>query len=340
MQVKRRGFTLVELLVVIAIIGILIALLLPAVQAAREAARRSQCTNNLKQLALAFHNYHDSNKCFPQSHYRIEYTSAWHGHGAFVSILPYIEQNALYDNWNWNVTYSSTGANQNPGTLVRVPAFLCPSDKLYPANRAGCNYAVCGGSDINFYNSRNTSGIFRPSDPKYHAGTGTSKNETRMADILDGTSNTIMLSEHFVGDNVRTMTSDSDIVRIGSPNFASRRLPTIAEVEAAAVACLAGDPQEQDSRSRNGRDWSAPYPSQTVFNTVAPPNWRAPSCAFGGNFGLAADRDGIFPARSRHPGGAVHAMGDASVHFITETVELKLYQYLGARNDGEPVQVP
>jgi len=147
----KTGFTLVELLVVIAIIGILIALLLPAVQAAREAARRSSCTNHMKQLALAFHNYYDSKKAFP----RVFYSSMgdnvtcagtcgcipWldcprRSPGPFVHILPYIEQQAVYSQWRWSCPFihgwngeAVAANNYSPPGNARIDTFVCPSDR-------------------------------------------------------------------------------------------------------------------------------------------------------------------------------------------------------------------
>jgi prepilin-type N-terminal cleavage/methylation domain-containing protein len=154
---RRSGFTLIELLVVIAIIAILIALLLPAVQQAREAARRSQCKNNLKQLGLALHNYHDVYNAFPQGHAQIQAripVASYEGRGLWVAILPYIEQTALYNLYN----FDAHGLAQVPAVLnSKIPAFICPSDRAWTAsNYGGVNYGGSVGSTPNFWgNSSN-----------------------------------------------------------------------------------------------------------------------------------------------------------------------------------------
>lgn len=211
---RRRGFTLVELLVVIAIIGILIALLLPAVQAAREAARRSQCSNSLKQIGLALHNYHDTHRVFPPGGLGVN-GAAW-----TVFILPYLEQKPAYDKMvfgdhtSWSMQGDGGIPNRNWAICndLRVPMLNCPSSPL-PTTRARTtdgatqglgaptsityqliNYVGIGGVVIDpttgvltgasgTYGTVNTTGILH----------GASK--TRFADILDGTSNTIMVGE-------------------------------------------------------------------------------------------------------------------------------------------------
>ena len=119
---------------------------------------------------------------------------------------------------------------------------------------------------------------------------------------------------------------------------AVRADPTL--VEAYGQTCTAASSTGEASLSQCGRDWGGPYPYQGVFNTIAPPNWKHPSCAYGGGFGLCADRSGAFPARSRHPGVANHGMGDGSVRSVSETVDLIVYQQAGARNDGGSSQLP
>jgi len=150
---KRRAFTLVELLVVIAIIGILIALLLPAVQAAREAARRSQCTNNLKQAGLAMHNYHSSTKALPA---RKSYSLSTRASG-WIALLPYLEQSALYQQFQAMTpplgaeasTYTHYPWAVAPSNNTTVPAVLCPSDPGNKSYTTACNYVFCVGDTCN-----------------------------------------------------------------------------------------------------------------------------------------------------------------------------------------------
>ncbi len=163
-----RGFTLIELLVVIAIIAILIALLLPAVQQAREAARRSQCRNNLKQLGLALHNYHDNFKMFPLSQLGgVTGQSDWRGHSAQTMILPYIDQAPLYNRYNMDVwAWWDTGKgppNDAAGGAAhaKIPAFRCPSNGSIANGRPGNNYVVCEGANGGMFNDGVAGGTTR-----------------------------------------------------------------------------------------------------------------------------------------------------------------------------------
>ncbi len=320
------GFTLVELLVVIAIIGILVALLLPAIQAAREAARRTQCDNKLKQLATAFHNYHDTYKKLPAYEYIPTSMGGnpWRGHGPFTMILPYMEQQAIFDQVNFNNAIDDGGINQS---LRSAKLYLCPSDMEYPdASFGGTNYAVCGGSRIDIYNnSAAGDGMFRRFT------------ETNFRDVTDGLSSTILLGEILKGDgNDGMKTVRSDVTQ--PLTVVAAASPTEAQVEQMGAQCDGALNAWQSSTA--GRDWMAGIPGTTVFNTVAPPNWKHPTCCTGGGFGWACDRDGIIPARSFHPGGVLVALGDASVRFVADSITLSVLQNMGSRGDGNPVQVP
>lgn len=230
---RKLGFTLVELLVVIAIIGILIALLLPAVQAAREAARRSQCTNNLKQLGLALHNYHDVNKAFPA----VGYARGWSdpagiaggandlaegpttlNHNSWVSLAPFYEQQAIYSAYNFRGAacgYIRNSARPLPGGIVdpaniavaktNLPIFRCPSDSWDPLNKVSTAYSPDGTAANRSYRTnydfsayKTVSSDFnwwpRLTDRRYKYMFSTNTCST-VADITDGTSNTVAVVE-------------------------------------------------------------------------------------------------------------------------------------------------
>ncbi|GAB6166713.1 DUF1559 domain-containing protein [Thermostilla marina] len=364
----RGGFTLVELLVVIAIIGILIALLLPAVQAAREAARRAQCTNNLKQLGLALQNYHDGHKCFP---YMSGGTQGAYGglpwgwqsnHGwrsGFVSMLPYMEQTALYQqimtgdptgttnkgqpvapeggwpHWGWSVW------NDSPDAL------LCPSDDGYPDKRGRDNsYVFCEGDQVD-----NALYTGRPRGMFGHLA------HVRVADIRDGTSNTIAMSEIVsqnqggVGDHGSPTTASANSVEkvkaIASGVGGLRDTPIVCRGTVAGSYFVAGTPLA----SRRGVKWTFGLPTYVGFTTVLPPN--DPACAES-NAGWGWDRNVVLPPSSRHPGGVNCLFADGSVHFIRETIDtgnLSARQYggpsvygvwgaLGSKAGQETAQIP
>lgn len=322
------GFTLVELLVVIAIIGILIALLLPAVQAAREAARRSQCTNNLKQYGLALHNYHDVYKTFPRTAYACANaacasgsgcTSWWKGYSVHSMLLPFIEQNAVYDQFDWGEP-----AVDNPNYALcratRINPFMCPSDSPYPDTSylGNTNYAVCLGACWgNTGNAVEQNGMFRRDW------------ETAMRDVRDGTSNTIMAGEILIGDGTGNTYTVGDVVysvaRVGPI-----QKPTQTDLETYGASCEAS---KANHHSHGGRAWIDCRSFETTFTAIAPPNWKWPDCT--------SDRWDAGPtlraARSQHPGGANHSLGDASVRFISETVNFDTYQALGTREGKEPI---
>jgi len=333
---RLSGFTLVELLVVIAIIGVLIALLLPAVQMAREAARRMSCTNNQKQLGLALHNYHDTYLTFPRYNQLAEEDDASSGYaqGPHVKLLPFIEQSAVYEqiktataNFYENVTSSESLVQNN-----RISAFVCPSDSVFPdsSRQGNCNYPLCVGSNLGWDISESRqNGVF------------CRRKETKFAEITDGTTNTIVVGEHLTGDGDGTLYRvESDVVR-GLPwsaNHSTSQGPiTKATLDAAGVAC---DGNKSNHSSFSALRWTRGTLEYVMFNTLATPNWKYPSCMSASSSGNHGSSTGIYVARSRHPGGVNFTLADGSVRFITETIDLTTYHALGSRNGGEVVQNP
>lgn len=337
---RTSGFTLVELLVVIAIIGILVGLLLPAVQAAREAARRMQCGNSVKQLALAYHNYESTFKSIPRTaslpfnaNMAANPQGNWNGYSALVGILPYIEQTNIFNQFTFRQYHYDPvilpGSTVSALTLGRnrIPSFLCASDKLYPTTTefGQTNYGVCEGSnagqDIPLA-QRN--GFFQKD--AYN----------KFGEVTDGLSNTIMLAEFVKGDgDTSILTNMGDVVRgVAFPAATSRTFPTQAGLDAIGLAGLARGNTATEQQVTSGFRWFAPGNYNSVMNTMAAPNWKYPSVVQCTTCGQA-DSQGVFPARSRHTGGAQHGLGDGSVQFISNSIDLPTYQALGSRGSGD-----
>ena len=335
-----RGFTLIELLVVIAIIAILIALLLPAVQQAREAARRSQCRNNLKQLALAVHNYHETYLMFPRWSYPVNTPGQswsmqhWIGHTAMEMLLPYVDQESLYQQIRWDVR-----AEVDPNNVLfrgsRVPAYQCPSQPAFnDGNYEKCyhTYSVSGGSSfVEATGNSDENGIFRRD------------RNVSERDVTDGMSNTFLLAEILLGDNDGSKFSWGDIV-VTPTSWPSTNSPTQAEMEAWGQACMSvvnsgtapegSKPTAPYIMSRQGsRYWKATGSNFLPVSHIAPPNWKFPNGAHGGWDASLT----FIGARSRHAGGAMHALGDGQVRFISDSISFDMYKNIGSRNDGEAV---
>ncbi len=335
----RRGFTLVELLVVIAIIGILIALLLPAVQAAREAARRSQCSNNLKQIGLALHNYHDANKTFPFS-WMVYLPSGGLGMDTNAQvwgtrILPYLEQSALYDQYDsrypsFNEFAAIPAVAQNL-TVIQTPisAFVCPStpgdaeSRIYDAD-LNPDYPVtwrCAPSDYsaitgvlgqfatlayaNWTGSGSRSGVLQ------YNGHNTSTLQlelgpSRIGDIKDGTSNTAMIGERVGGDT---------IYKKGG--------------QVSSMSSLLGP--------SNGGGWGDIMNGEMWYGGTLHDGTGLPGdgpCAIN----CSNYRNGGF--FSFHPGGAQFCLADGSVRFVSETVDAFTLASLTTRSRGEVAPLP
>lgn len=331
---RRPAFTLVELLVVIAIIGILVGLLLPAVQAAREAARRMQCSNNVKQLALAFHNYHDTFRNFPIN-FAFRNRPGLGGGGPAISdtgkswlqmSLPFIEQTNLFNNIDFRFGLRISGGIPGDAVAIQknrdvaatvVPTFLCPSDGQHDNGRltrrsdtvsgneawAVTNYKACAGRNwaYGIYNHPNLFGGRNGGNADgLNAGNGVlSSNQnntnpiTRMRDITDGTSNTLIIGE---------------------------ALPAFSQ-------------------------WNWWYnPNAVTATTAIPLNFSLrrprpwPTCGLpAGDFSRNADCDwpNNYNFNSRHTGGGNFGLGDGGVRFLTETIDTEIYRAYASISSGE-----
>lgn len=300
---NRSGFTLVELLVVIAIIGILIALLLPAVQAAREAARRSQCANNLKQLALSLHNYSDTFKSFPPAGITTNQLS-WH-----VFILPFIEQSSLHDQFSFvQGTFRDSGKQEHG--LNRIVAFLCPSCTDEYTGWKHANAQVPAGSGNEPYTTH-YHGVMGPRGTNSYTGqayrvlaqsgayggyaqqgTLTFPHPAKFSNFLDGTSNTYAIGE------------------------TSWETPTQKNTTWRNWIFGANGPYDSTETNRA-------FPgSKNIFYPI---NTHIVSTFNNTSFG------------SNHPGGCQFALADGAVRFVSETIEFSVYLATGSRDGGEPV---
>ncbi|WP_153558713.1 DUF1559 family PulG-like putative transporter [Roseimaritima sediminicola] len=338
----RTGFTLVELLVVIAIIGVLVGLLLPAVQAAREAARRMQCSNNLKQLGLAMHNFHDTRGEFPENYTKVG-ASAWHATSANFHVLPYIEQNNLYEQGQSRLRDDSLTEAQrwsffyNTIFNTEIPGFLCPSSPEAPQRGSHPNGWDGPGTNYGWSTGSRTETVWAGN--RFN-GMISYQNPRKMADVTDGLSQTLLASELLSGSGATGSSGryPYDVFYSSNGPFnavVDKDFPTKAELDAIGIAAR---DSASGVRSNNGTMWGWYAAGQSTLTTAAPPNWEYPTtggdCCPGGAHDWGV---GIFPPRSMHPGGVNAVLGDGSVRFITETVNLLTFQRLGNRRDGEPL---
>ena len=339
---KDRGFTLIELLVVIAIIAVLIALLLPAVQAAREAARRIQCTNNLKQFGLAIQNYHDVNGALPPTGMRFVSAALTQNQSMKVRILAFIEQQPLFNSVNFSFGMSTglTGASpedpQGANTtlqVVQINVFTCPSDANIPnPTYNSSSYANTLGGYPGF-NGGNFSGpayyigtMVAGEMPVCPSGTNTSTGgPISLSSITDGTSNTAIFSEVMKGRDATSGLGPDITFLLNSATACA-----YANDQAISAACQAsttfgdGERQMQWARYYEGRGGG-------YFHTVLP---NGKSCEFSGGEGAPPNPIG---ASSFHPGGANVALLDGSVRFVKSSVAYMTWFALGTRAGGEVI---
>jgi prepilin-type N-terminal cleavage/methylation domain-containing protein/prepilin-type processing-associated H-X9-DG protein len=326
---RRSAFTLVELLVVIAIIGVLVALLLPAVQAAREAARRSQCSNNLKQIGIALHNYHDTYGVFPprrggtgsNTNNSARFDGNYDRKSGFIFLLPFMEQQPMAQQIEAGGVADSNGNVIAPGGpagwygnanwipwRTQLKVVYCPSDNIVglgTGNNAKNSYAFSLGDTITGHNSATaaTRGVF-----------GGSQRCKGFNHITDGSSNTIALSERVyhtqsafraaTQDDVRTMTAQE---------------PAVSTNPSACLAWASGKfyiPSAQ-VKGRFGAVWTDGQAERVGFVTVLPPN--GPQCVNDANAN-ADSNGGVLSAASYHPGGVMGVFCDGSVRFLNDNI--------------------
>jgi prepilin-type N-terminal cleavage/methylation domain-containing protein/prepilin-type processing-associated H-X9-DG protein len=316
LSVMRRAFTLVELLVVIAIIGVLVAMLLPAVQAAREAARRSQCANNLRQIGLALQNHHAALQKFPP------------GRGApsprifppHAFLLQFMEQNALAAQIDLDEapapfntpTVSYDGARNKSAAISVATVLLCPCDSApgrVPGSEYGAtNYAACAGSGTGVGSLTGADGVF-------FLGS-----EVRIKDITDGTSNTAAFSERPLGEGEGGAPGDA-----GATSRAILEFPVATDPTESACASVGGGGWNQE----RGAKWIVGNYGNTLYNHALPPNAYAWDCM------NATQQKGRMAARSEHAGGVNVLYCDGSVTSMQAEVELAVWQAAAARAGGE-----
>ncbi len=311
----RRGFTLIEVLVVISIIGLLIALLLPAIQAARESARRAQCVNNLKQYGLALHNYIATNGLL---------CSGFNGYSLHVSFLPQMDQAALYNSFNFSTPIGMARYSDNAtSNSTSLRTLLCPSDGLGKSLRndsrwSWTNYAGCVGDFIRIGSP--------PAGVPPHAGIFANHQGVGPQDVTDGLSTTVAMSEFLVGnpnvpERLRSIYVPSD--------FSGGPAAGLSEFQTRCEGLVMEIPY---TNTYKGEVWSYGSYDYTLYDNTFPPD--RPSCR---NTSTSTEINGATTATSNHAGGVNVLFADGHVQFVRDTISSIAWRAIGTRNSGEIV---
>ncbi|MHC5538679.1 DUF1559 family PulG-like putative transporter [Singulisphaera rosea] len=344
MSRSRRGLALIEMLVVMATLSILIMMLLPAMQEAREAARRARCVNNLRQFGLALHNYCQAIGTFPLANTRAHTDmpadgstlTEWGTFGAHAMLLPYLEQHAIYNscNFSWTTYEGHGGGSYNNITVwdTAVAVFLCPSDGNAGKDHFNSYFGSIGTGTDPY--SDHTNGLFAP-----WAG-------FTIASVTDGTSNTIAAVEELVGDYENLGVKYRSVVSGVFDGVPDRLKFDDARTDLPAVMA-AGDHcmrtmmlNGPGSNPNKGMRWQMGSPGITMTNIIITPNSRRftfSACRWNCNPGCGADFAHLEVPSSNHPGGLNVLFADASVHFFKESINQHTWMSLGTRNGGEVV---
>jgi prepilin-type N-terminal cleavage/methylation domain-containing protein/prepilin-type processing-associated H-X9-DG protein len=342
MNRRERGFTLVELLVVIAIIGVLIALLLPAVQAARESSRRIQCINTIKQFGLALHNYHDVHKVLPfgkgASYPGVPVYARWSTHS---QILAYMEEGNLFNSIDFKSPPETPGMagvinfmppHQNPGGVnaaasrAVISNFFCPSDASPAGDWPGQNNYVAnqGGWLCDRGHEPGAASDVAPSETQ--TGVLFWRSKVRLADILDGTSKTAMFSEKIRGQGNPNPRTDMFVIAHQT------------SLDATYQTCMATNPASATPlTSKYGWSWTMGENCCTLYNHVSAPNTY--TCGGTGFPGTMTNMAMQVPPSSYHPGGVNVLMCDGSARFVNDNVTVAAWRAVGTRAGSEAFQL-
>jgi prepilin-type N-terminal cleavage/methylation domain-containing protein/prepilin-type processing-associated H-X9-DG protein len=328
---RRLGFTLVELLVVIAVIGVLVALLLPAIQAARESARRMMCRNNLRQLGTALHNFEGAKQHFPAGAESHPYPAApstphcFYRWSALAHLMPYLEQSAALRQLDlsqplYGANLQVTPANRQ-GVAQSIGLFLCPADrqKAVAEGFGPTNYAACTGSGAGGGTPFDCDGIFYINS------------NTKSAKITDGLSHTVAMSESLLGDGPAPLFDASAVDRRTTYAFANSIPLTESACDSAQIWNMSNP---------RGFSWANGEYRCALFNNYWTPNSECVDCMAAVVIGSPSVRYsgyGWRAARSVHPGGVNVLMADGSLQFFADEIDRATWQALSTRAGKEPV---
>jgi prepilin-type N-terminal cleavage/methylation domain-containing protein/prepilin-type processing-associated H-X9-DG protein len=339
----RRAFTLIELLVVIAIISVLIALLLPAVQAAREAARRIQCTNNLKQLGLAIHNYISAMGVMPPGRFNTHIAGQGNCWGAYSQLLPQMDQTAIFNSFNFSLAPDSLAdsAANSTGFQTFLTTLICPSDsspELIPVSGglfASHNYNLNVGSGYSV--------LQRPAAPLADIPNGPffENSRVRPADFIDGMSNTTAITETIRSTASSTYANDPLGVFLVTGDNKTTGPPLTSDADYASM-CLSLPSSTTQFQNTRGVRWHYGAPGHSLYSHRRSPNDKRADCR--GGLPHSNRSDPLWSwlslnvaARSKHPGGVNSLMADGHVQFVKDTIAVNIWQSLGSRNGGEVI---